>query len=88
MPNIKAIYVDRVNKFSLDVDEASGDTFVGIPVANQMTDYIEWYRVEKDTFEKYKADPTLALDFVGKAKRREIDHLLLLKPGRDRGTPI
>ena len=82
---IKPIFVDPVNRFSLDVDEESGRTFLSIPVRNAMVEYDERYELDKETFGKYVADPTLAHDFVGKAKRREIDHLLLLKPGRDRG---
>ena len=44
------------------------------------------YEVDKATFERYKADPALAHEFVGQAKRREVDHLLLYKPGPDRGV--
>ncbi len=84
---MKSVYVDRVKRFSLDIDENSGRTFVSIPVTNKMTEYDEWYEVDKATFEKFKADPTLAHDMVEQAKRREIDHLLLLKPGADRGVP-
>ena len=82
---IKPVFVDQVNRFSLEVDADSGRMFVSIPVRNMMVEYSEWYEVDSETFKKYEADPTLAQDFVGKAKRREIDHLLLLQPGRDRG---
>jgi hypothetical protein len=84
--NIKSVFVDRVKRFSLDVDEESGRTFVSIPVRNTMVEYTEWYEVDQETFERYKGDPTLAHDFVAKAKRRELDQLLLLKPGTDRGV--
>jgi hypothetical protein len=83
---MKPVFVDRVRRFSLDVDEETGRTFVTIPVRNQMIEYEEWYEVDQATFERYKADPTLAHDFVGQAKRREVDHLLLYKPGPDRGV--
>lgn len=82
---MKTVFVDQVRRFALEVDEESGRTFVSIPVSNRLCDYLEWYEVDNETFEKYKADPTLAHDLVGKAKRREVDHLLLLKPGTDRG---
>ena len=84
---IKPVFVDRVKRFSLDIDEESGRTFVSIPVRNTMVEYAEWYEIDQETFERYKRDPTLAHDFVAKAKRRELDHLLLLKPGTDRGVP-
>ncbi len=85
--NIKSVYVDAVKRFSLDVDEASGRTFVSIPVSNSMVDYVEWYEVDRETFGRFEADPALAHDLVEKAKRREVDHLLLLPPGTDRGDP-
>ncbi len=84
---IKPVFVDKVRRFSLDVDEDTGRTFVSIPVRNTMVEYDEWYEVDKETFAKYQADPTLAHELVAKAKRREVDHLLLLKPGSDRGVP-
>lgn len=73
-------------RFSLDVDEESGRSFVSIPVHNAMVEYDEWYEVDRETFESYRADPTRAHDFVEKAKRRELDHLLWFKPGTDRGV--
>lgn len=82
---MKSVFVDPVNRFSLDIDEESGRTFLSIPVRNRMAEYEEWYEVDTGTFEKYKADPTLAYDLVSKAKRREVDHLLLFQPGADRG---
>lgn len=82
---IKAHLIDRVNRFSLDVDEESGRTFVSIPVRNQMVEYCEWYEVDQETFQSYLDRPSLAREFVAKAKRRELDHLLLLQPGSDRG---
>ena len=81
------VFVDRVKRFSLEVDEDTGKAYLGIPVRNSLVEYTEWYAVEAAEFERYKEDPTLAHDFVGKAKRREIDHLLIFKPGRERGEP-
>ena len=84
---MNCVYVDRVRRFSLDVDEESGRTFVSIPVRNQMVEYSEWYEVDAATFSGYRDDPTLAHDFVERCKRRELDHLLLFAPGTDRGLP-
>jgi hypothetical protein len=88
-PNVKleTVFVDTVKRFSLDVDETSGRTFVSIPVANRMVEYLESYEVDRATFDEFKTDPTRAHDFVAKAKRRELDHLLLFQPGSDRGSP-
>ena len=81
------VFVDRVNRWSLDVDRETGRTFVGIEVGNSHVDYTEWYAVDRPTFDRYVADPTLAYDFVQQAKNRELDHLLLLAPGTNRGSP-
>lgn len=83
---MRVVYVDRAMRFSLEVDEECGRTFVGIEVRNAMVEYTEWYAVEAAAFERYRADPSLAHDFVARAKRRELDHLLLLPPGADRGV--
>lgn len=84
--NLEPVFVDRVRRFALEVDGDSGRMFVSIPVRNQMAEYTEWYEVDAPTFERFRADPTLAHDFVGCAERRELDLLLLLQPGRDRGV--
>jgi len=84
---LRAVFTDRVMRFSLETDETSGRAFVGIPVRNTMVEYIEWYEVDAATFARFVADPTQAHELVGKARRREVDHLLLFKPGRDRGAP-
>jgi hypothetical protein len=85
---MKNVFVDRENRWGLDIDEISGRMFVNIPVANRMADYLEWYEIDQETFERFRADPASASDFVTKAKNRELDHLLLLQPGTDRGWPI
>ncbi|MBK8458920.1 MAG: hypothetical protein WAS07_02245 [Micropruina sp.] len=83
---ITSVFVDRVERFSLDVDEESGRTFVSIPVRNQYIEYSEWYSIDRETFERFIGNPTLAHDFVEQARRRQLDHLLLLQPGTDRGA--
>jgi hypothetical protein len=84
---IEAVFVDRVNRFALEMHRESGRTFVSFPVSNPYADYTEWYEVDRTTFDRYVADPTRAHRFVEQAKNRELDHLLLLKPGRLRGEP-
>lgn len=84
---LRTVFVDPVRRFSLDVDEDSGRTFVAIPVRNSTVEYDEWYEIDRAVFEEYRVDPTRAHDLVARARRREIDHLLLFPPGRDRGLP-
>jgi hypothetical protein len=85
--NIKAVYVDRVNRFAFEVDEDSGRTFVSIPVRNTKVEYTEYYEVDRATFDRFKADPALAHGFLEQARNQELDHLLLFQPGTDRGVP-
>jgi hypothetical protein len=81
------VHADRERRFSLEIDEESGRTFVAIPVSNRMADYLEWYEVGAQQFARFRADPDLAFAFAERARRRELDHLLLLPPGTDRGEP-
>lgn len=87
MKKRRTVFVDRTLRFSLDVDDETGRTFVSFPVQNRMVEYEEHYVVDAATFETYVADPTRAHDFVKRAKNRELDHLLLYPPGTDRGWP-
>ena len=87
MKKRRTVFVDQALRFSLDVDDETGGTFVSFPVRNEDIEYEEHYVVDAATFETYRADPRLAHDFVRRAKNRELDHLLLLKPGAKRGWP-
>jgi endo-beta-N-acetylglucosaminidase D len=84
---ITPVFTDQQLRFSLEIDEESGRTFVSFPVANRLIDYLEYYEIDRATFDGYVADPTTAHAFVAAAKARQMDHLLLYKPGRDRGVP-
>ena len=84
---IEAVFVDRERRFALEIHRESGRTFVSFPVSNPYVDYTEWYEVDRATFDGFVADPASAHEFVEQAKNRELDHLLLLEPGRLRGEP-
>lgn len=81
------VHVDRDSRWALELDEPTGRTFVSIPVSNPYADYEEYYEVDRPTFDRFAAEPAQAREFVEKAKSRELDHLLLLPPGRLRGEP-
>ena len=84
---MERVFVDRDRRFSLDIDGESGRTFVSIPVRNQLVEYEESYEIDRDRFDACLIDPTLAYDLVDRARRRELDHLLLRRPGSERGLP-
>ena len=48
--------------------------------------YGEYYEIDKATFDRFLADPESAVPFADKCRRREMDHLLINKPGASRGT--
>ena len=82
------VAISRENKFSIGIEVESGKYYLSIPVANNLVDYEEYYVLTEEAFEAYKADMSLALDFVQKCRERMNDDLLLQKPGKDRGRPL
>jgi len=54
----------REERYSVGVEEDSGKHYVSIPVSNGLVDYEEYYEIDQRTFERYRADPDSARDFV------------------------
>ena len=79
--------VSRELRFSIGVETRTGRYYLSIPVANRMVDYEEYYEIDRSAYERYRDDPRSAADFVKRCRNRELDELLILKPGRDRGVP-
>jgi len=86
-PRYRTVAVNRQQRYSLEIDEHTGRCYVSFPVSNRMVDYEEAYEVDRATFERYRADPASALEFVTRCRNRELDHLLRDQPGADRGIP-
>lgn len=53
-----------------------------------MVDYEEYYAIERATFEQFEQDLQAALAFVSRARKRELDALLIIRPGKNRGSAI
>ena len=66
--------------------EVSGKPYVSIPVSNRMVDYDEYYQIDRATYDLYLANSAAALEFVKRCRNREVDELLIFKPGIDRGV--
>lgn len=81
-------YMSREHKYWLGVETESGAHYAAIPVANQMVDYIEEYRLSDAEYEKFLANPSAAIEFVESCRRREQDARLFDQPGSSRGTPV
>lgn len=80
--------VHREHMFCVGVEQVSGRFYVSIPVSNGLADYEEYYEIDRATFELFGRDPDAALPFVARCRRRELDKLLIVQPGTNRGTAI
>ncbi|MDN6858942.1 hypothetical protein QO207_20300 [Pseudomonas sp. CAN2814] len=78
----------REHRFSIGREEVSGRCYLSIPVSNRRVDNEEYYAIERADFDAWQQDMSLALGFVERCRRREMDHLLLMAPGPDRGTAL
>jgi hypothetical protein len=82
------VAVNTADRYMVGVEDKTGKYYVGFPVFNGLAEYTEYYEIDQPTFERYRADIESARDFVAACRRHEMDHLLIQKPGRIRGTPI
>jgi hypothetical protein len=82
------IHVNREEMFSLGVEQTSGQFYVSFPVSSGFVDYAEYYAIDAHTFERFHHDLASALEFVNRCRRRELDELLIQKPGWNRGSAI
>ncbi|OCX20504.1 hypothetical protein [Pseudomonas graminis] len=81
-------YVNREERFSLGIEETSGQFYVSFPVSSGLADYEEYYAIDAHMFERFHHDLASALEFVNRCRRREMDELLMQKPGSNRGSAI
>jgi len=79
----KDVGVNREERYSVGIEEDSGKHYVSIPVSNGLVDYEEYYEIDQPTFERYRADPDSARDFVMRCRKREMDDRLIVKPGKN-----
>lgn len=80
-------FVSRENRYSLGIETESGTPYLAIPVSNQLVDYMEYYRLSDDEYNRFQNDQALALEFANSCRDRQQDHRLFMQPGTDRGVP-
>lgn len=80
--------VSRKHFFAIGRDTKTGKYYLTIPVDNMLVEYYEYYEIDKKTFARFLADPESAVPFADKCSRQQMDHLLINKPGWNRGTGI
>lgn len=81
------VLVNKVERFSIGIEEASGRCYVSFPVRNEHAEYEEYYEIDRARFTQFQRDAAAALAFVTACRNRERDDLLIVKPGRLRGVP-
>lgn len=79
-------FFSQENRFSIGQTEPEKKYYLSIPVSNQFADYEEYYEIDLVLYQDFLSHPDAALPFVIKCRRREMDHLLIVKPGKNRGT--
>lgn len=83
----KDIYFSKTGFFSVGIEENSRSYYISIPVSNRLVDYEEYYKLDKDIYDKY-ADCLDELIFIAEECRQRLrDKDLFIKPGSDRGVP-
>ena len=84
----KDLYISRVDRFSVGIEEDSGTYYVSIPVSNGFVDYEEYYQVSPDVLDKIAIDYKGFMKTVEACRSRQMDKYLIVKPGKKRGNPI
>lgn len=82
------VYFNREERFSLGIEESSGNFYASFPVSNGMTDYEEYYEIDRAQLDLFQKDLNAALAFVTKCRNRQLDELLIQKPGDVRGSAV
>ena len=84
----KDIDFSRENRFSIGIEEEAGRYYISFPVtATGFADYEEYYEISNDEFNCFSSDLDNAIDLLGRCRDRKEDNRLLVKPGKNRGTP-
>jgi hypothetical protein len=89
MPNrFSDTHVFREQRFAIGSDTQTHGYFLSIPVANQMVDYEEYYRLTPDQYRKFSDDSVAGGLFADECRARKRDDIIILAPGTDRGEPL
>lgn len=79
-------HINKENRFSLGVEAESGRFYLSIPVSNRMVDYEEYYEISREAHDEYPENVEALALFANECRARKWDHVLLVKPGEDRGV--
>ena len=80
-------WFSREQHYALGREGDSGEFYASIPVTAGIVDYEEYYRLTPSQFLSFLASPSQALPFIEECRQRRLDHLLMIRPGPNRGNP-
>ncbi|KQZ14456.1 hypothetical protein ASD44_10525 [Mesorhizobium sp. Root554] len=78
-------FISHRHRFSLGSNDETGQFYLSIPVGNRLADYEEYYALTPEEFERFLHDEEAAASFANRCRTRQLDHLLVVPPGSDRG---
>ncbi|MCU1752882.1 hypothetical protein [Pseudomonas sp. 6D_7.1_Bac1] len=78
--------INKTRRFSVGQEQDSEIHYLSIPVSNHLVDYEEHYKIDKESFHRYVEGPSCAMNFIEQCRNRQMDHLLIIKPGKHRGV--
>lgn len=78
--------VNTVERFSLGIDESSGQYYFSIPVSNQLVDYEEYYELTEREYQNLMSNSILATRFSADCRAHRSDARLMTMPGADKGV--
>lgn len=83
--NFSDIFFNKEYRYSLGTELQSGKFYLSIPVSNGVVDYEEYYEIDSNLLRQFQLQQEKALEFAEKCRRQELDELLIVKPGNNRG---
>jgi hypothetical protein len=86
--NFNDHFVSSTHRFSIGKETRTGRHYLSIPVSNGLVDYEEYYEITAQQSEHFTNDLPAATSFAEKCRQRMRDHLLIIKPGTNRGIAI
>ena len=82
------VQIYKEERISIGCEMDSGMFYLSIPVRNPYIEYEEYYELTPQQFEVFKEDVSRAQEYAEKCRSRQLDNLLIQKPGKFRGEPI
>ena len=81
-------FFSRDDRYSLGVEDATGQFYLSIPVSNGIVDYEEFYELSHREYDQFLADGIAAARFADECRQHQRDEMLIQEPGWNRGTPV